>query len=174
MERTLAFMTDARDRVQRDIAPRLAAAIQSRLPAVTGDRYHEAIVDPATLEVRVRARGADWRKANHLSHGTSEQIYLLARLALAEHLVTNGEPAPLVLDDVTVQSDAARTVAFLDLLLGISQERQVILFSQEQEVLAWATEKLVGPRDQLITLSECRGRVPNRGSGDSMHSRSSG
>lgn len=157
LERTLAFMTEARDRVQRDIAPRLAELIQSRLPDVTTDRYHEAIVDPATLEVLVRPRGGDWRKANHISHGTCKQVYLLARLALAEHLVTTGETAPLVFDDVTVQSDQPRTVAFLDLLLRISQDRQVILFSQEQEVLAWATDKLFGPENQLVklTLVEC-------------------
>jgi len=151
--RTLEFLEAARDRVQRDIAPRLASAVESRLASVTGNRYHEALVDPANLEVKVRARGQDWRKATSLSHGTAEQVYLLVRIALAEHLATFGEPAPLLLDDVTVQIDAARSLAFLDLVHRISRERQVVLFSQEQEVVSWARATLVGPEDLSAELS---------------------
>jgi len=161
--RTLEFLEAARDRVQRDVAPRIAKAVEDRLASVTGNRYHEALVDPASLEVKVRARGQDWRKATSLSHGTAEQVYLLVRIALAEHLATAGEPAPLLLDDVTVQIDASRTLAFLDLVHGISRERQVVLFSQEQEVVSWARATLAGPEDLAAELMVdsvgVRGRV---------------
>jgi uncharacterized protein YhaN len=71
---------------------------------------------------------------------------------MAEHLVTNGETAPLVLDDVTVQSDRARTEVLLDLLHDVAGERQVVVFSQEEAVLAWAERRLQGPRDALVRL----------------------
>jgi exonuclease SbcC len=67
-------------------------------------------------------------------------------------LVTGGEPAPLILDDVTVQSDARRTAAFLDVLHHVAGERQVVVFSQEDEVLAWARARLDGTRDRLVEL----------------------
>ena len=94
--------------------------------------------------------------APRLSHGTQEQIYLLLRLGLAGHLVTTDEPAPLLLDDPTVQCDAERTTALLDLLHSVSRERQIILFSQEQEVLQWAQHNLSGADDSLLELE----RIP--------------
>jgi DNA repair protein SbcC/Rad50 len=152
LRRAQEFLEAARDRVQRDIAPRLKAAIEARLSRVTGGRYQEALVDPGDLTVKIRPRGGAWRPAALHSHGTAEQVYLLLRLALAEALVKPGEPAPLFLDDATVQSDAARTAAILDLLHEISRQHQVIVFSQEDEVLAWAKETLTGPQDQVLEL----------------------
>jgi uncharacterized protein YhaN len=147
------FLAEARDRVQRDIAPRLARSIVKRLPAVTGGRYREALVDPATMIVKVREEGGEWREVSRLSHGTAEQVYLLARIALAEHLALTGEPAPLLLDEVTVHADAQRTAALLDLLHTLSRERQVVLCSQEIEVLAWGRQNLTGARDRMTELA---------------------
>jgi energy-coupling factor transporter ATP-binding protein EcfA2 len=70
--------------------------------------------------------------------------------------VTPGEPAPLVLDEVTAQSDRRRTAAVLDLLHELSRERQIVIFSQEEEVLAWARERLDRQADRLIELGQAR------------------
>lgn len=40
-----------------------------------------------------------------------------------------------MLDDVTVQSDPGRTRGILQLLQRLSAERQIILFTQEPEVV---------------------------------------
>lgn len=146
------LLQDAKERVHRNIAPRLQAAIAPRLPRVTAGCYAEALVDPETLQVKVREHGGSWRDAALLSHGTAEQIYLLLRVAMAEHLCITGETAPLVLDDVTVQADAERTQAILALLHELSRERQVILFSQEDDVRAWAEAHLDDERDRLVEL----------------------
>jgi uncharacterized protein YhaN len=84
-------------------------------------------------------RSAD---ADVLSQGTTEQFFLLLRIALAMHLSKADETVPLVLDDVTVQSDPERTRAILELLHRLSTERQVVLFTQEPAVVQWATENL--------------------------------
>jgi hypothetical protein len=147
------FLSRAQDRVNRAIAPRLAAAVGRDLAAVTGGRYAEAIVDPATLSVQVRAPGGRLRDAGGLSHGTTEQVYLLLRVALAEHLVTPGESCPLLLDDVTVHADGARTEQILELLLGVAERHQVVLFSQQQQVRDWARTRLTGPRHALRVLT---------------------
>jgi len=152
LNRTQEFLEAARDRVQRDIAPRLKAAIEAHLCQVTGGRYDEAIVSAADLGVQIRLRGSVWRNATLCSHGTAEQVYLLLRLAMADHLVKRGESAPLFLDDVTTQSDTARTAAILELLHESSRQRQIVFFSQEDEVLAWARERLQEPRDRLTEL----------------------
>lgn len=149
---TEAFLAQARDRVHRDIAPGLKRSVERWLPQITGERYDEATVDPATLEVRVRSAGGPWRDAALLSQGTAEQIYLLLRVAMAEHLVTTDEPAPLLLDDPTVQTDCHRTRSLLDLLHQLSRERQIVVFSQEDEVVVWARDHLVGPGDAVVEL----------------------
>jgi hypothetical protein len=149
---TIEFLEQARERVHRDIAPRLKHSVEARLPAVTGGRYDEVGVNPADLAVRVRSASGAWRDATLLSHGAAEQVYLLLRVAMAEHLATTGEPIPLLLDDPTAQTDRERTEAVLGLLHELSGQRQVILFSQEDEVRHWAQGNLAAPDDALIRL----------------------
>jgi exonuclease SbcC len=152
LKRTEEFLKDARDRINRDIAPVLGGSVTSRLGGVTDGRYTEALVDPSSLAVTVRSSTGRLRDAQLLSHGTAEQVYLLLRLAMAEHLVTEPETAPLILDDVLVQTDPQRSARILDLLHELSGNRQVILFSQEQDVLSWARHNLDGDDDRLIEL----------------------
>ena len=149
---TKRFMQDAQEKVHRDIAPRLRASVERWLSGVTAGRYEEAIVDPENLGVQVRGEGSSWRNAMLLSHGTAEQVYLLLRVGLAEHLTKQGEICPLILDDVLVQCDTDRKRAVLEALLTISGDRQVILFTQEEEVRAWGEEKLQKSRDQVLEL----------------------
>lgn len=152
LEHTKEFLEEARDRVNRDIAPVLGSSVTPRLGEVTSGRYTEALVDPSSLSIKVRTSTGRLREAQLLSHGATEQIYLLLRLAMAEHLVTEPETAPLILDDVLVQTDPQRSRRFLDLLHELSGERQVVLFSQEEDVLAWAREELDGEVDRLVEL----------------------
>jgi uncharacterized protein YhaN len=111
------------------------------------------IVDPGTLTVQVRAEGGRLRDAGGLSYGTAEQVYLLLRVALAEHLVRRGESCPLILDDVTVHADRDRTTRVLELLLRVAERHQVVLFSQQDQVRDWARERLTDPRHALRHLT---------------------
>jgi hypothetical protein len=144
------YLTAAREKVHSTIAPALEKTLRTWLPLVTDGRYVDAAVDPASLTVRVCAASETWHQASRLSLGTAEQVYLLLRVALAQHLAS--EPCPLLLDDVTVQADDARTRAVLDLLLQLSADRQIVLFAQESAVVEWARERL-GERDVLHQLT---------------------
>ncbi|MDX8031876.1 AAA family ATPase [Lentzea sp. BCCO 10_0856] len=144
------YLTAAREKVHSTIAPALEETLRTWLPLVTDGRYVDAAVDPSSLTVRVCAASETWHQASCLSLGTAEQVYLLLRVALAQHLAS--EPCPLLLDDVTVQADDARTRAVLDLLLRLSEDRQIVLFAQESSVVEWAQERL-GTRDVLHQLT---------------------
>jgi uncharacterized protein YhaN len=74
-------------------------------------------------------------------------------MAIAEQLTEENEPGFLVLDDVTVQSDDPRTIEFLEILHGLSEDRQIIFFTQETVVADWARENLKSPRDSVIDLA---------------------
>lgn len=140
----------AKDRAHADIAPVLASTIRPWVPRVTGGRFVDVDIDVDTLMVRAVEQSGRLKDADVLSQGTMEQLFLLLRIALATHLATTDEVAPLILDDVTVQSDTSRTIAILDLLRELSAERQIILFTQEQEVVDWATANL--GRDAVVAL----------------------
>jgi DNA repair protein SbcC/Rad50 len=119
---------------------------------VTTGRYQDVTVDPETLQVRVRLTDGTLHAAGLLSHGTTEQVYLLLRMAMAERLVAGEESCPLLLDDVTVHCDPGRTQAILDLLARVAEDRQVVLFTQEADVVAWASENLTDDRHRIVSL----------------------
>jgi len=142
----------AQEKVHLDVSLLLQGSVERWLQHVTGGRYREVRVDPERLEVRVRTNGGELRDATYLSHGTAEQIYLLLRVGLAQHLTRHDETCPLLLDDVLVQCDSTRKRAVLEVLKKISTERQVILFSQEAEVLAWGQQHLTEDEHAIIEL----------------------
>jgi DNA repair protein SbcC/Rad50 len=159
LQTTIEFLKEAQQKVYESIAPIPTKTLEDWLPrvavSVSDDRvearYNDAYVDPEGLAVRVRRDSGQWRNADLLSAGTKEQIYLLLRVALTEHLVKDGEIVPLLLDEVTAQCDSARRRAVLELLLELSHERQIVLFTHEDSVHEWATVNL--PAEAVQTLS---------------------
>jgi len=162
LERTHAFLAQAQNRVYRDLAPFLAESIRHWLPEITVGRYVDARVDPETLQVHVSDKTGAWREAALMSHGTAEQIYLLLRLAMAQYLTEPFEVCPLILDEITVQTDSRRKQKLLDTLKAVSEVRQVILFSQEEEVYAWARNNLSEPESRIIKLTPAILTAPQR------------
>lgn len=153
LEQTIGFLTAAQERVHRSLAPVLREGVVRWLDQVTGGRYTDCGVEPSTLRVEVRGPERPWREATNLSQGATEQIYLLLRLALAEHLGKRDERCPLILDDPLATSDSSRRKVLLETLLTISEERQVILFTHDDDQRDWAAEHLTQPGHQLFVLS---------------------
>jgi DNA repair protein SbcC/Rad50 len=158
LETTIGFLKEAQRKVYESIAPALTGTLEEWLPRVAvcssrsgvDARYNGAYVDPEGLGVRVRQDDGPWRDANVLSAGTREQIYLLLRVALPHHLAKDGESVPLLLDEITAQCDSTRRKALLDLLLELSRERQIVLFTHEDSVYEWASDNL--PAEAVQTL----------------------
>ena len=151
LDSTIRFLEQAQERIQRNIAPILSSTVLEWLPRVTDGRYDDCRIDPESLLVEVCGRNG-WHRAQLLSHGTAEQIYLLLRLALARHLTKEGEVCPLILDDVVSASDALRKRVVLETLLAISESTQVVLFTHEDDVRDWARERLAEPLDRLTEI----------------------
>ena len=156
LARTIEFLEQAEERVHRDVAPALRATVLEWLPRVTGERYTDCKVDPDSLQVDVRSGHSPWRRAGLLSHGTAEQICLLLRLALTRHLAAHREVCPLILDDVVAACDADRKRVVQETLRAVSESTQVILFTHEEDVRAWARQRLAAPRDALTELPRPR------------------
>jgi uncharacterized protein YhaN len=154
LDLTESFLKQAQETTYTNLAPVLNAALEKWLPEITGGRYRHARVDPETLAVRVESESGALRRAELLSVGTAEQVYLLLRVALAEHLASRTTVSPLLLDDVTVQADPTRTEAILRMCKALADEgRQVVLFAQEPSVAAWAESNLDGEQHTLVRLT---------------------
>ena len=153
LDAATAELNTARERANASIAPALSGRMRLWLPRVTNGRYRDVTVDPDSLKMEVTTVTGQVRQAHRLSLGTTEQIYLLLRVTLSQVLSGGVETAPLIFDDVTTQSDAARTVAILELLHELSSDHQVILFTQEDEVVEWAQKNADLSRDKIITLA---------------------
>jgi exonuclease SbcC len=138
--------------VHREVVPELTGLLRAWLPRLTEERYIDVRMDPATLAVEVCGPTREFRRAELLSHGTAEQIYLLLRVALAARLTEGHDTCPLLLDDVTVHADPERTGRMLDLLHRLSGERQIVLFAHQDQVREWAHARFDGERDALIEL----------------------
>jgi len=145
-------LTDAALTMKADVAPAVAGVLRRWLPRISEGKYTEAWVDPTSLQVDVRGPDGDWHSATLLSQATAEQIYLLLRLALAEHLTPADNSCPILLDDVTVHADSVRTEALLEILHEVSADHQVILFTREERVLEWAERNLDAERDLVQRL----------------------
>lgn len=152
LDAAAAELSNAKERANASIAPALADRMRPWLPRVTNGRYRDVTVDPGDLTIYVTEATGQVRQADRLSLGTAEQIYLLLRVTLSQVLSGGAETAPLIFDDVTTQSDTTRTVAMMELLHELSAEHQVILFSQEDEVVEWAQRNIDPARDQLVLL----------------------
>lgn len=153
LDLTRQLLEEAQNRVHRDIAPVIAATLREWLSTITSGRYTDVTVNPGTLRIDVCGPSRRWRRAELLSHGTAEQIYLLLRITLADHLTKSHDTCPLILNDVTVHADAARKNEILALLLKIAERRQIIIFTQEQQTAGWARERLSAPGHAIRTLS---------------------
>ncbi|HHM23885.1 MAG TPA: hypothetical protein ENJ23_02495, partial [Bacteroidetes bacterium] len=93
----------------RTVVPVLNDLVSRGLQRVTAGRYVEAHVNPEDLTLNVLLpESQTLGKADLLSLGTQEQIYLLLRVALARVLRENLEPLPLILDDPFVHFDHER------------------------------------------------------------------
>ena len=101
----------------------------------------------------VRAGDSETLSIAGMSDGTCDQLYLALRLASLEMWMADHEPMPLVMDDVLMNFDDARTVATLKVLARLSRQTQIIYFTHHQHVVDLARES-VDAKDLHVTEIE--------------------
>ncbi|HZW00253.1 MAG TPA: AAA family ATPase [Candidatus Deferrimicrobium sp.] len=132
---------------------------------ITGGRYREVQVDDQSLAFRVRApETGTLVDARQLSQGTSDQLYLAARLGLVR-LVTMDRRPPIILDDPFVTFDEERAQRALELLKEVATEQgfQVLLLTCSDRFDALADELIVldAPSSAPLPASAVRDPAPD-------------
>lgn len=124
-------LDEFRDRTEAHV---LTAAGEA-LATLTHSRYTgvelEWTGDTAYL-VAVGPDGA--QRPETLSDGTRDQLFLALRLAYLRRHLEDGEPLPVVMDDVFVHFDDARTEAALTALADLARHTQVLYLTHHRAV----------------------------------------
>ncbi len=115
--------------IQSRFSPKLSRVAAKYMYEMTGGRYEDLLIGQ-DFSARIRAKDeAVLHEAEYLSAGTTDLMYLAVRLAVCELALPEGEPCPLILDDVLVNLDETRFDQAMNLLKQIAMDRQVILFT---------------------------------------------
>jgi len=127
------LLREADRRFREEHQPDLLRRAGSYLAHLTGGRYERLIVDETEGGHLFRLVGPGLPTpvalAAPISTGTLEQAYLALRLAIVDHLDRGGERLPLFVDEVFVNWDAERRDRGIEVLAGISAQRQVFVFT---------------------------------------------
>jgi len=156
-------LTIARDLIEqamteahRDFAPSVGRFLSDGLARVTGGRYQHAMLDPATFRVTTEVpETGRLEDVDLLSQGTQAAAYLLLRVGLAQHMSKMAdEPVPVLLDDPLVDLDDARIESLLDLILELSRDVQILLFTKDEGTRAWFERRCAADTSCLLTRLE--------------------
>ena len=105
------------------------------------------------IDAELRVHGLRRNERNEpfesLSVGTREQLTVLTRLAFADILYDDGQPVPVLLDDVLVYSDDERFARMKSILKAASERQQVLVFTCRER--DWSD-----PDAKVVRLSDCR------------------
>ncbi len=131
-------LSQAASELQRRFAPRISRRAQELFSKLTNGRYDRLTLDSDLAVHAGAAEETTLRSALWRSEGTTDQLYLALRLAVAEELTPN---TPLVLDDALVRFDDQRLSQAMEILAEVAQTRQVILFTCQSREKAWQQEQ---------------------------------
>ena len=132
------LIREADRKFREEHQPDLLRRAGSYLEHLTSGRYDKLLVDERSTGDLFQVVGPDLPAPIALkppvSTGTLEQAYLSLRLAIVDHLDQGGERLPLFIDEVFVNWDSERRARGLEVVSGLSRERQMFVFTCYPEV----------------------------------------
>lgn len=74
-----------------------------------------------------------------LSDGARDQLYLSLRLAFIDQQLDNGQPLPIIMDDILVNFDDERSLATLKVLDELAEKTQILYFTHHRSIARMQT-----------------------------------
>ncbi|MEF8704723.1 MAG: AAA family ATPase [Candidatus Accumulibacter sp. UW26] len=126
-----------------------------RFAAITAGRYTGVVVDYDEDRQILKATRADGERLGmeQLSTGRRDQLFLALRLAAIEGHLDNGEPLPVIIDDILIQFDDAAAAATFNVLADLSQRTQVLFLTHHEHLLDVAEASIGAGAFQAHDLS---------------------
>lgn len=134
----LDVLEEANQEIKRDFTPLLNSNASKIISKITASRYGELKADELLILRTTEPESRDIVPVSILSGGTIDQMYLALRIALVQTIEGKVEKLPLIMDEVLSQYDDARSLETLRMLMELSKERQIILFTCKKRELELA------------------------------------
>ncbi len=126
----LDLLDQACEKYERERQPQVMQDASAALGQMTGGRWPSIIARVAGLEsLDVVGPGGRAYPNARLSCGTEQQLYLAVRCGLVREYCSHAEPMPVMVDDVLVNFDPARSAAAARVLAELSDVCQVLVFT---------------------------------------------
>lgn len=139
LELAISALNAASEEIQTRFSPRINELAGEYMARMTGGRYDRVMLSQSMAVTAREAGNPVSRPLAALSAGTGDQLYLAIRLAISRLLLP--EDAPILLDDALASLDDERMAAAMELLLELSENRQIILFTCHSRELEWLKNK---------------------------------
>jgi len=157
-----AFLDRTLARYERERQPRVISLAGELFQEVTDGRYVALVARDSGDTgkhhgIDAIGRSGERVPAGDLSRGTAEQLYLCLRLAFAATFAEQATSLPLVLDDVLVNFDPARSAAMARVIARVAESHQVLAFTCHPHVADRFADASAGLR--LVELSPVAGLV---------------
>lgn len=132
----LQSLSNATERLRREVAPRLAKRASEMMSVETLGKYSRiGVNENLTLEYGVDTEGignVTTREIDYLSEGTKDLAYISLRLALVELLYLKAKP-PILFDESFARLDDARLENTLSLVKDFSSSgSQIFVFTSQK------------------------------------------
>jgi len=101
------------------------------------------------IVVGMRPAGREPLRAQQMSDGTRDQLYLSLRIAYLEKRLDGAEPLPFVVDDILVNFDDDRSLATFEVLGELAKSTQVIYFTHHEHLID-LLERAVPAGDRFV------------------------
>lgn len=111
--------------------PKVLEEASGYLSKITGGRYVriQAITEKDKQKLQVLSYDGIWKSVDELSTGTQEQLYLSLRFGFIVHRLETTEPVPIVMDDILVNFDQARSQKACEAIISLAQTSQTMFFT---------------------------------------------
>lgn len=131
---------------RKEKLPKLLKEIENLFRIFTSGAYTNIYLPEDQDSLLVKRKDGQIFLAEELSQGTAEQLYTALRFALAESMQKRIN-LPLIIDDSFVNFDHERTENIVQVMRGLSERHQLLLFTCHQHILSHFQ------RDEIMTLS---------------------
>jgi len=133
------FVGEVKADVEQRNQPNIIRVAGELVNEVTKGEWSRLIIDDESGVLKVVYRSGTLRASNSLSTGATDVLRLAVRIAVAdEHAQRHGVALPLLCDDPSGGVDSERSPKIIGILQRASVQRQVILFTHDEETVGLA------------------------------------
>jgi uncharacterized protein YhaN len=127
------LLDEAQQVYEREQQPQVIKDAGRFFATLTAGAYSGIVAPPGQKTVKVVTPKGEHKRAEQLSRGTAEQLYLAIRFGYIGHRARNGERLPVVMDDILVNFDPGRTARAAEAILELAKTHQVLFFTCHPE-----------------------------------------